>query len=110
MPVTASTWRAVHAGPPTEYAAFQVAPDSAGTAPPSAVLHDGRSTRVSRGIEMPYADFRPSAMCSRIVVSDPPSPASLSMPHPAQSRESVPISRMFICEVGSGFLVRGSMM
>ena len=43
---------------------------------------------------MPNAERRSSATCSRIVVSETPSPASSSTSHPAQSRLSLPISRM----------------
>ncbi len=61
----------------------------------------GRSTMRSRGIETPYADFRSAATCSRIVVSETPPPASPSTSQPAQSRVSVPITRMLSGSCGS---------
>jgi hypothetical protein len=90
----------VQAGPPTARASFQITLVSAGIVSPSFV-HSGLSTRVSRGIETAYADFRPSATWSSIVRSEPPPPASPSIPQPSQARVSVPSTRMLTEDVGS---------
>lgn len=75
-----------------------------GTVEPSASVHSGRVTRVSRGMETATALERPSGMCTTIAVSDrapltsPPPPSSLFS---APARESEPSTSRFWPLVGS---------
>ena len=107
MPVTASTWRTC-AGPPTSTPRFRSPRDSAGTARRRRSLHDGRSTRGVAGDRMPYADFRPSAMCRRDR-GVRPTLAGLLVDAAPGAVAVGPISRDVHLRGRSG-LVRGSMM
>lgn len=99
-----STVLTTQAGPTWEYTELNILRSAEGTSVPSALVHSGRVTRVSRGMDTATALLRPSGMCTTIAVSErapltlPPPPSSLFS---APARESEPRTRRFCPLVGS---------
>lgn len=103
-PVIDSTVLTAHTGPPTEYAVLNIALYATDVEPPDDSGHDGRVTRVSRGMLTIVAFLRPASTWTTIAVSErapvllPPPSALFSLP----LRESEPRTRMFREPVGTG--------
>src|SRR3954452_16138435 len=101
-PVRDSTVFTAQTGPPTEYALLSIAPYATDVVPPEDVGHDGRVTRVSRGMLTTVAVVRPWSMWTTIAVSErapelsPPPSAAFAVP----LRESEPRTRMFRASLG----------
>ncbi len=99
-----STVLTTQAGPIWEYTELNITRFAESTVEPSALVHSGRVTRVSRGMEMAKALLRPSGMWTTIAVSErapltaPPPPSSLFS---APARESEPRTSRFCPLVGS---------
>src|SRR4051794_15218801 len=102
--VIASTVLTAHTAPPTEYALLNISPYRTPVEPPEVSGHEGRVTRVSRGMLTTVALVRPASRWTTIAVSDrapsllPPPSFWFSLP----LRESEPRTRMFREPVGKG--------
>ncbi|CAM5608425.1 hypothetical protein SCYAM73S_05989 [Streptomyces cyaneofuscatus] len=101
IPDIDSTVFTAQAGPPTSYAVLNMARCSAGTVSSVVSLaQEGRSMRVSRGIETTLADLWPLSTCRTIAVSERAAPSSAPYLPLSPERESEPSTRMS-CEPSS---------
>lgn len=92
-----STVFTAQAAPPVEYAELNMTPEAASCVTPLVSVQEGRSTRVSRGMETTLAFLWPWYTCTIIAVSERALPSSVPPPSFlfVPERVSEPRTRMF---------------